>query len=644
MKNNILASSILIAISSSTFATNGPLYKNNCPQTINHPLLGTGVYFDELCKTAYVTPPIFGEFRVINLTVGAESYRNCSILKESAKLNETRSSIISLQQERVNEYKLNLKESNLKNLESEIDFLEKKVEAIKSKEAILEKETYSIELEIKPFLEDYKKCKKSPLNTEEDCKPHKDNVQELYRKVEKIQKSKLDPLINERFDLEAKIGYLEIDIKSEADKELQYQKDLEAIEGISNDINRLVEQMDNIYKEVRSLPGGDIAVEYYVDWHDLINKYQFLNNGLNINWQSIPISKATFSINLRSDDLTINKAPLVLATSLAGVSLNQGSVINPPEGETIEPLKNKPISLNPASVGFSDSMSASMTLSVPAVCYILNDDLSTPDDISKNIMSYLSSRVDYNYHPKVRRKYTAKFNLEALYKRIEKLKSKGGFFSSKAKHEIIEDKNSKEIFDIKFDADDSYFSWTPEEQDKLTKDIKATLLNRVLKQISLFNNLGTNLTLPTAPETGVGKLADLLNNGDCAKPEVKAKAEEAVANENNPSSVSNNDDSTPENNKPADTVKAFNDACKFTFDKNLLGSLVKDKDSVLASVASNFSSGNFLAIPGSILSSFSSSSTKVSFFQNNSHTAEEKVDQVSFVDKTTTVTFRSKAK
>lgn len=636
---NILASSILLAVSSSVLATSGPLYKSKCQLKLNHPLLSTGVYFDESCQTAYVAPPVIGDFEVNHLHKESTTDLFCPDYDISKQAATAKKELLDSYIKRVKEYNQLIKESKLGDYRTEEEIINSKIITIQAHLSDEELKVSTLKIQLNTEYNNYKKCLSDILvEDKETCKALLKKASETQKKLFSYEE-KQTSLENELYQEQINLLKVQQKIKLELARDAELKEIQEKTASLIESIEKIRAESLNIFQKYASLIGGSASLSYAVNWQQLVNDYAAKNPNVNLTWLPLPINNATFHVNLRADTVGENQFPVVLATNFPGIK-SQTSTINPPAGGAVSTLATALSTREPAEIGFSHTMRGSLDLSVNAMCTLTSKNES---DYNKIFDTYVSPKVDYNFQLKVRRKYSAKYNLEALYKRIEKLKSKGGFFSSKAKHEIIEDKNSKEIFDIKFDADDSYFSWTPEEQDKLTKDIKATLLNRVLKQISLFNNLGTNLTLPTAPETGVGKLADLLNNGDCAKPEVKAKAVEAVANENNPPSVSNNDDSTPENNKPAETVKAFNDACKFTFDKNLLGSLVKDKDSVLASVASNFSSGNFLAIPGSILSSFSSSSTKVSFFQNNSHTAEEKVDQVSFVDKTTTVTFRPKA-
>ncbi|MBU2712867.1 hypothetical protein [Zooshikella harenae] len=639
MKKSILASSILLAISSSALAAGGPLYKNNCQLTLNHPLLSTGIYFDESCQTAYVAPPVIGDFEVNHLHKESTTYLFCPDYDVSKKAATAKKELLDSYIEQVKEYNQLIKESKLGEYKTEEANINTKINELSTKLNKLKAEKSEITIRFNREYTKYEDCLADiTIKDKEKCNPQLDRASTIQKELFSIKKD-VSAVDEELYN--AQIALL--DIQGKIRLEVIRNNDLKEMQEKTADLVKSIEKIRfeslNTFQKYASLIGGSASLSYFLNWQQLINDYAEQNPNANLTWLPLPINNATFHINLRADTIGENRFPVILATNFPGIK-NQISAINPPEGNTVSTLTTVLSTREPAEIGFSHSMRGTLDLSVNAMCTLINEDNS---DYNKIFDTYVSPKVNYNFQLKVHRKYTAKYNLEQIYKRIEELKDKHGFLSSKSKHEIFEDRNSKELFDIKFDADDSRFTWTPEEQEQLTKDIRNTLLKRVLEQISLFNNIGTNIPEAKLPETGVGKLAKLLQNADCSSPNIIEEVANTVSSGNSDSTANaseNNSDNLNESENS--TLRAFNDACKFTYDKKLVDKLSKS-ESMLVNVAASFASGNYLAVAGSILSSFGSSSTKVTFIQNNSHTAEEKVDQVSFVDKTTTVTFRPKA-
>jgi hypothetical protein len=86
--------------------------------------------------------------------------------------------------------------------------------------------------------------------------------------------------------------------------------------------------------------------------------------------------------------------------------------------------------------------------------------------------------VSYNY------KVTASYNLYKFYEQIKKQGTSGGFFSSRSYSEVVENKSDSDMFSIDWKVEDPQSAMNQEKRDQITKDLKAQLMDRVLRQIA----------------------------------------------------------------------------------------------------------------------------------------------------------------
>ena len=99
--------------------------------------------------------------------------------------------------------------------------------------------------------------------------------------------------------------------------------------------------------------------------------------------------------------------------------------------------------------------------------------------------------------------------MSSFVSRVEKKSKRGGFFSAKNIHSVVEDTRSSDWFKIKFDVDASEFQYTPAEQSEITKDVKSQLIERAMKNLASVNTLNsTPPPMPSQPKTtGAGYAA-----------------------------------------------------------------------------------------------------------------------------------------
>ena len=91
-----------------------------------------------------------------------------------------------------------------------------------------------------------------------------------------------------------------------------------------------------------------------------------------------------------------------------------------------------------------------------------------------------------------------------MISQINKQRKEGGFFSAESINEFLESKKSTDWFNIKFDANDTEFNYTPEQQTEISNEVKSELIERALKNLSTttYAPKPVNPKMPSLPESG----------------------------------------------------------------------------------------------------------------------------------------------
>jgi hypothetical protein len=202
--------------------------------------------------------------------------------------------------------------------------------------------------------------------------------------------------------------------------------------------------------------------------------------------------------------------PAVLRSSIPGMRVSGIQGIDetnaPTRGDQTQPSA-------PASIDFSNSVSGQIVLSLVGACPYFEGPYSARTGINfQELAAYLVANVTYQYEAFVKRGYVAEYNLNNFYKRVETQKKKGGFFSSKTVHSIVEEGDSSDWFKIFFDAPTTgEFQYTEAEQATISREVKADLIDRAMKRFAFL--AGGPTTPPAVPEmapTGASSAAKAL--------------------------------------------------------------------------------------------------------------------------------------
>ncbi|MGI0116195.1 hypothetical protein [Zooshikella sp. RANM57] len=668
----ILLASVILSVSQVSWAA--PTFKT-CSQKIKAPELGTGVLFDEGCNTAYVLPPVFGDVKVSgiapNMNVGF-----CSNLKNTQEGTKAISASLQNYTKRLDEINLQIQQEvyeRVVKLYTDLAPIEASKKIIEEEKAALsQRESLALE-GVVTAKNDYLTCKKIAVEPLTECAEEYDAYKEGKAKYAEVSN-----LLNEKSREYFKTAREYETIMRQIEAEDKKVEKLTASQtAIVNKLNELEGYLLTAYKNYAGLEGMTASLAYYMPWMKLVDDYQQLNPG--VNFVQMPIKNASFHVHTFNAELGDIAARLPAALSVRAAGITSG-VLEKPSGDGTEPQRLKDPSNK--KVMFGTSFSGQVRLSLVGACPLLDIQGNVKPDVTEQLHAYMAPNAFLEYEVKVRRGYTANYNLYRMYEKIVKSKSKRGLFKSKKKTKITENKDGNEGFAITFDGDSGEFSYSDEEQNKITQDVLNTLLNRVLQQVSSFSGIGKSVPqLEAAPLTGTGKLAAALE-ASCGKPNTSGTGSttdtpnagtaagegtttetsgevattdpatdsagsgatsEANANETN---TENTDSTTANVADITDDPKykvGMNLACMFT---SGAGVGMGDSSSAggggaasgLATLAAT--TGNYyIAAIAAVASMFGSSSSELHYKDTLNIDVSETVNGVSFVDRATSITF-----
>lgn len=329
-----------------------------------------------------------------------------------------------------------------------------------------------------------------------------------------ISSLKLSTTMIERYNLQAQ----EILTNLEAGL-LPAGMTLEEVEAKIEDLDQKAKEKQKLYLElVKELIGlktfyanapvakGKFFLESNFD--DLVSEYQKQNP--NIFFTKIPLEQSYIMINEKAAQPGADPYNMPMDTVISIETTTAGFLpllkqIRDPESTQVEPPKL------PGGL-FSASLDGNIVLSALGACPLIGKSgLPSTIDLSA-VESHISASVVYQYHVQMLKKHSITFNLAQLAKRIESSSEKGGFFSRKSVHSLIETSKSDKWITFEMYSDDPTYNYTEEYRN----EIKQQFLNSVLQEVAYvsFDEPGAypSVVLPTGA-TGAGVVAEGL--GKC---------------------------------------------------------------------------------------------------------------------------------
>ncbi len=290
-------------------------------------------------------------------------------------------------------------------------------------------------------------------------------------------------------------------MKAEADKNRLVNEYADAIKPM----NDLQEQMDKLssqamesYRKYARLEGLTAQLTFRTNHDKIVQDYMKANPQLRVQWQPIPIKEATFSATVMSGG-NPDVLPSVIGASIPGIDFFDSK--NIPTDKPLPSLGKKDFTIGSKSLPFGD-VSGLVQLNLLGACeyYSASDKgeiAPIPSRDINNISADAIVNLAYTYETSVRRGFSAEYNMYDLVSRIETQSSGGGWFSSWSAHSLVMDHDSSNWFKINFDAGSSEFQYTAAEQSQITMEEKASLVDRLLRQIaSPSGGLAPNITMP----------------------------------------------------------------------------------------------------------------------------------------------------
>ncbi|WP_163834552.1 hypothetical protein [Spartinivicinus ruber] len=461
---------------------NGPsLYKSQfCNRALltQHPDENPStVLFDDICRTAYVSPPATGTTEVTALTPDPDNAAFCpklasvqtnqtELLKELGQANTKFKTIMgSLPHDTQLMTYATTREQAFNDL-----LAAEQAEAAVQKTVLSQRRTIG-QLEL-----DVEDC--ALLGT--DCNTAQNQLTTAQQALTQLL-TELDAAVEARL-VKQQVYDQAYDAYGEAlDNYLTVDTELAAL---IEAFKALQDKELALYREFAGLEGATAQIHYQWDWAEQVNRYRQVNQQLKMQWQPLPVTGAKILAELQEKPETPlgDKAitlPAVLYTSIddpaANVKINGYETALMPKGDAVitSTLRKEPS--NPISL--PSKIHGTVGLSLAGYCPFAPS-ANQPQPV-ENLAAHLTPHIQYEYEEQIKRGYTAKYKLDTFVKTIVRTKKKKKWFKKKKKTYIERKVITKDWFNIQFDASSGEYAYSPSEQDQITREVKSDLVHRV---------------------------------------------------------------------------------------------------------------------------------------------------------------------
>ncbi|WP_163834557.1 hypothetical protein [Spartinivicinus ruber] len=461
---------------------NGPsLYKSQfCNRALltQHPDENPStVLFDDICRTAYVSPPATGTTEVTALTPDPDNAAFCPKLA-TAQTNQTE--LLKELGQANTKFKTIM--GSLPHDTQLVAYTDKREQAFndllaaEQAEAAVRKTVLSQRRAIGQLELDVEDC--ALLGT--DCNTAQLQLNAAQQALTQLL-TELDAAVEARL-VKQQVYDQAYDTYGEAlDAYLTVDTELAAL---IEEFKALQDKELALYREFAGLEGATAQIQYQWDWAEQVNRYQALNQSLKMQWQPLPVTGAKILAELQEKPETPlgDKAitlPAVLYTSIddqaANVKINGYETALMPKGDAVitSTLRKEPS--NPISL--PSKINGTVGLSLAGYCPFAPS-ANQPQPI-ENLAAHLTPHIQYEYEEQIKRGYTAKYKLDTFVKTIVRTKKKKKWFKKKKKTYIERKVITSDWFNIQFDATSGEYAYSPAEQDQITREVKSDLVRRV---------------------------------------------------------------------------------------------------------------------------------------------------------------------
>ena len=265
------------------------------------------------------------------------------------------------------------------------------------------------------------------------------------------------------------------------------------VNALADELSKLGATVFNVYATRGKLEGGFAQIHYSTGWDEAVKKLEA--EYPEYDFEKVPTYNVKVFANFvgaADQQSYIDTLPSVLDYTISGLRY-------------LPWAESKPDLMALPSV-----LSGNVRLSVIGSCPIFMKDFfkDTGYDVKRDVTGNPQYAISatYEYPVSYNYKVTASYNLYKFYEQIKKSGKSGGLFSSRSYSEVVENKSDSDMFSIDWKVEDPQSAMNQEKRDQITKDLKAQLMDRVLRQIAqpgvTLSESAKFYDAGTPPETG----------------------------------------------------------------------------------------------------------------------------------------------
>ncbi|RDH44851.1 hypothetical protein [Zooshikella ganghwensis] len=446
----------------------------------------SSIHYDDICRTAYVTPPQTGSTTLEQLIPAENTASVCPVLVNTVKAKQQ---VVS----------------QLGDLTARYKTIVGSLDEAQSLRALVAAKTAAYQALQSAYTEEYKahtawlKAKREYAQLDyqwEICLALANNASGSCPNEQQLlttQQTKLNQLATA----------LDQAVTVRREKQATYDEAINAYEAqlvalveLDQQLNKVLSQYYElankelaVFKEYAKLDGATAKVRYNLDWQNQLQQYQALNNKLDVTFKPMPLSdvKVIATLPRQQRETPIGDVdislPNVLYTQVNDSNLLGYESALMPNGEgTI----NQTVQRYPSeTVNAPEHINSTIGLSMSGYCLSYAPNSPYPQ-VAQKLAAHVAPSLSYEFEEEVRRGYVAKYNLYKFIQTIVQTKKKKRWFKKKKKTYIIRRVITKDWFNIQFDSSTPEYTFSIAEQDAITQQVKANLIHRANNQIGVM--------------------------------------------------------------------------------------------------------------------------------------------------------------
>jgi hypothetical protein len=487
MKNskNIIPVFLMAAAAYTSGGSAGPSMNSKCNYTLATPRNASGVIFNESCDIAYVKPPKLGTAKITSL-MRTTNLQFCGAVKSIDPIANRTVKSMDILSQKVQEMILAFEPLDQELLNMKLELATAKSEMDSAKKQLMEAEIKVQDLgkDINNTRQAYENCLQINSSDHPVCFELKTAWDEAKNEGGKFYSGEYAEKRSNAFYATENYDLLAGRFTVHRDR---YTDAIAPMLGLQERLIELSFKTMELYREYTKLDGAIGQIVWSIPWDRLLDDYRRMNLSLRVNWSPLPIKEAELvsTVSNLGTVADLGSIPAIKSSSIPGArhtgfaGMGNGQEVIGAQLEASAPTQ--------ATVIFGNSVSGQIVLTLVGACPYFDDIEDRTNVDIDDLTATMVNNLVYTYELAVRRSYTARYNLSELLRKIEQKSKRGGFFSTKSAHSIIEDNDSSEWFIIDFGGNTSEFKYSKEEQRQIARELKQELMDKAMRQFSILN-------------------------------------------------------------------------------------------------------------------------------------------------------------